>query len=126
MDTFTQGYIEAALWSSTDDNGEPLDRNYSLADIAPETLERIAADCAKFQADNSELLADWPRPADYAGHDFWLTRNGYGTGFWDRYFEYQEETCAKVKDLGDRLTEIAHAYGEYTLYIGDDGLVYGM
>lgn len=25
MDKFTLAYIEAALWSSTDDNGEPLD-----------------------------------------------------------------------------------------------------
>lgn len=49
MDDFTRAYIEAALWASTDDDGEPLDRNYSEANLAPETLERIIVDCERFQ-----------------------------------------------------------------------------
>lgn len=124
MDKFTQGYIEAALWSSTDDSGEPLDSNYSLADIAPETLKHMARDCVKFQADNAALLAEWPRSDDYSGHDFWLTRNGHGTGFWDRYLEYPDDR-ERVKALGEKLTKAAHAFGEFDLYIGDDGLIYG-
>jgi len=28
--------------------------------------------------------------------------------------------------VGNRLTEACKAYGEYTLYIGDDGLIHGM
>jgi hypothetical protein len=56
MDNFTQGYIIAALWSSTDDNGNPLDYNYNIEDIAPETLATMQEDCATFQAENADLL----------------------------------------------------------------------
>ena len=49
-------------------------------------------------------------------HDFWLTRNGHGAGFWDgRYSDTQ---------LGDLLTEVAKKFGEAYLYVGDDGLIY--
>ena len=51
-----------------------------------------------------------------AGRDFWLTRNGHGTGFWD------EGLGGK---LGDALTKKAEAYGSYDLYVGDDGLIHG-
>lgn len=121
MDRFTQAYIEAALWSSTDEStpqgGEPMDRNYSVADIAPETLARMEADCARFQAENE--IPDYGRGAEYtdterAGHDFWLTRNGHGAGFWDR----------GLGEVGETRTKAAHAYGGFNLYIGDDGKIY--
>ena len=38
MDAFTRAYIEAALWSSEDDFGEPLERNYDAAAFAPEAF----------------------------------------------------------------------------------------
>jgi hypothetical protein len=54
MDKFTTAYIAAALWSSNDEStpqgGEPLDTKFTAADIAPETLETMKADCAHFQA----------------------------------------------------------------------------
>lgn len=56
---------------------------------------------------------------DYIGHDFWLTRNHHGTGFWDRYSGDQEGTR-----IGQYLTDQAHAYGESYLYVGDDGKVH--
>src|SRR4051812_45895701 len=52
LDDFFNAYIMAALWTSTDnadDNGgEPLDRNFDVGDLAPETLARIRGDCAAF------------------------------------------------------------------------------
>jgi hypothetical protein len=124
MDEFTLAYLEAALWSSTDDNDDPLDRNYSVEDIAPESLAAIAADCAKWLADNAALLerADYGRRgSEYghlacAGHDYWLTRNGHGAGFWDR--DFTDPT------VGDELSESARKAGEAYLYVGDDGLIY--
>jgi len=84
LDTFTKAYIEAALWTSTDEStpegGEPMDANYGITDLAPETLERIKADCASFQGQHLEDNHD---DVAQAGHDFWLTRNGHGAGFWD-------------------------------------------
>jgi len=48
------------------------------------------------------------------GHDFWLTRNGHGAGFWDR----------GLGDRGDSLTAICEALGEVWTYVGDDGYLY--
>jgi hypothetical protein len=117
MDSFTRSYLEAALWSSMDDadkrGGEPLDANYSPSDIAPDTLARIEADCRAFQRDNA---ADIGTEFERAAHDFWLTRNRHGAGFWDGDWP---------TDAGERLTAASHAAGEFELYVGDDGLLHG-
>ena len=112
MDRFTEAYIECALWASIDDNDEPLDGLYGVEDLAPEALRQILEDCEGFQLENPVDLADID--LSQAGHDFWLTRNRHGAGFWDR----------GLGDVGDRLTEAAHSYGESDLYVGDDGLLY--
>jgi len=112
---FLDQYIETALWSSNDESddqgGEPLDRNYTRDDLAPETLEAIKADCLAFVDLADELL---DLEYSQAGHDFWLTRNGHGAGFWD----------GDWPEHGDKLTEISKGFGEANLYIGDDGLIY--
>ena len=92
LDDFTLAYIEAALWSSNDDStpqgGEPLDANYGIEDIDPDTLAAMIEDCRRFQEENAADLARYDHPqwtaAELGGHDFWLTRNGHGCGFWDR------------------------------------------
>ncbi len=121
IDEFTKAYIEAALWSSNDDDGEPLDSNYYPADIAPPTLKRMIADCKKFQKENAADLATWPggkySAEEMGGHDFFLTRAGHGSGFWDGDWP---------KAAGKRLTEAASKFGNPELYIGDDGLIYQM
>ena len=114
LDTFTQAYIEAALWSSTDDDREPLDSLYGIEDIATDTLKEIIADCQDFQDSFGEMIADSP---ERAGHDFWLTRNRHGAGFWDGDWP---------QEVGKHLTDMSHPYGEVNLYVGDDGLIYSM
>lgn len=108
---FIAAYITAALWSSTDQDGEPLDNSYAEEHIAPETLAKIRADCMEFMIEAGDNLVGIS--AESAGHDFWLTRNRHGTGFWDRGYG----------PLGIKLTNIAQSYGEVDLYVGDDGLV---
>lgn len=119
LDAFTRQYIATALWSSNDESdesgGSPLDENYTEDDLAPETLARIKADCADFQQRLDEfgsLETDYD--AEHAGHDFWLTRNGHGAGFWDGDWGEQ----------GDELTKLAKAFPAIDLYVGDDGLLY--
>jgi hypothetical protein len=132
LDEFTRAYVVAALWSSNDEStpagGEPMDHNYDHTDIADDTLAAMAEDCRKFQADNGTLLerayplyvvTDGSSPQAYAGHDFWLTRNGHGAGFWDRKLENRE-----FGDVGEQLTEAAKAFPEVNLYVGDDGNIY--
>jgi hypothetical protein len=118
LDTFTLAYIECALWSTNDNStpqgGEPLDRNYSLADLAPETRARMIADCDKFR-DDAKIVACIGGRDSRAGHDFWLTRNGHGAGFWDGDWPEPDS---------DYLTTRAHAAGECHLYVGDDGKIY--
>lgn len=124
LELFLRSYAVTALWSSTDDNGEPLDADYGVEDIAPDAMQAMREDCADFIAGNAKDLSlyadkmaagEWSQD-EQAGHDFWLTRNRHGAGFWDR----------GIGDVGERLTKAAHAYGETNLYIGDDGLVHIM
>ena len=67
-------------------------------------------DCRRFQEENAADLARYDHPqwtaAELGGHDFWLTRNGHGCGFWDRNDCLPEEA-------GDRLTAAAEKCGEY-------------
>ena len=50
LDDFTLAFLEAALWSSIDDGGEPLDNEHSIADIDPGSLARLAEECKRFRA----------------------------------------------------------------------------
>ena len=126
LDDFTRAYMECALWSShtvlPDSNEEVnLDDNHDITDIAPATRETMIADCKAFQTENSEYLIAAIEKEDVcpsviqrrAGHDFWLTRNHHGAGFWDGDWHN-----------GDISTEACRKYGEVDLYIGDDGLIY--
>ena len=113
MDEFTKAYIAAALWSTPDHEGEGefLDENYSPDDLHPDTLQAITEDCEQFQAQNRALIQN---DLGQAGHDFWLTRNGHGAGFWD----------GDWPEHGDALTRDCEAYGEVDLYACTDGKIY--
>jgi hypothetical protein len=134
LDEFLAAYVEAALWSSTDDSGEPFDKDHDSSDIAPETHARMRADCNAFLAhklggrliaivERLEAEGRWSLPAgsdctvtEYAGHDFWLSRNGHGCGYWDGDWP---------KGIAEGLDKLAKQFGEFILYLGDDGLIYG-
>lgn len=123
------GYVEAALWSSTDESddsgGEPMDRNYGIVDIEPDSLAKMAEDADTFAANHAEELAQYSELREGShegrsmdeliGHDLWLSANGHGTGFWDR----------GADEVGDALHAAAEKeIGESYLYVGDDGQVY--
>jgi hypothetical protein len=117
VEQFVAHYIECALWSSNDESdergGKPLDENYGPDDLAPEARAGMERECASFiAASGVEGSDNWN--AEQAGHDFWLTRNGHGAGFWDRGHGAE----------GDALSKVAKSYGSSDLYIGDDGLLY--
>ena len=117
MQTLTDAYIEALLWAELDDNDKPLDANHSPADIDQESLKSIRNDCARFQLEAAPILAGLNVPDSQIGHDFLLTRNRHGAGFWDSPEKYGQ-------DNADKLTEIAHTFGETDIYVGDDGILY--
>ena len=116
------GLTEAALWSGVDlETGEPFDAaDFTADDIAPETAAQLREEFEDFVAANEATIArirqQHPRcTPGQVGHDFWLTRNRHGAGFWDR--GYGED--------GDTLSEAAKVYGSVDLYVGDDGLLHG-
>ena len=111
FEIFYRAYLEAALWSSIDDDDEPLDSNYGIDDLSTETIGKTKIDCQAFFNHNYELIKS---NLDRAGHDFWLTRNHHGSGFWDGDWP---------EDVGDELTEASHSYGECSLYVSN-GKVY--
>lgn len=52
---------------------------------------------------------------DYAAHDFVLTRNHHGSGFWDGDWH---------EPWGDKLTALADSFGQLECLLGDDGVLY--
>lgn len=134
MDAFARSYIETALRSSTDDDGKSLDAVYGPDDIATDTLAAMLADCADFQAGFGAFFVG---RESQAGHDFWLTRNGHGAGFWDGDWAdpYSPDTDPEDPDwhpeagryltVGDYLTAMSKSYGSYDLYVGIADLVEG-
>lgn len=114
-DTILRHYIVCALWSSTDEDGEPLDGAYDASDIAPDTLATMKSDVEDFVSANQADLVESGQSEEQIGHDFWLTRNGHGAGFWDR----------GLGAVGDRLTKACKVYNGVDLYVGDDGKIYG-
>ena len=119
MDNFTRQYLETALWSSTDesrdDGGDPMDDNYTVDDIDPETVSAAQLDCDNFREKAGDLLDEHPDPT-MGAHDFWLTRNGHGAGFWD----------GDWPENGDKLTGMVGwrtEFPEVHLYVGDDGKI---
>lgn len=127
LDAFTRGYIVALYFTESGDwddeitneensgNGAQFDTEDELS---PDALASIVEDCESLKSSHaahlSAYLADSGNTLESAGSDFWFTRNGHGTGFWDRGPQgYLRE-----------LTEASKAYGSVYAYRGDDGKVY--
>lgn len=107
--------------NANDQGGAPLDDNYDESNIAPETLAQMIADCTQFQQDNETTLILAELSDERAGHDFWLTRNGHGSGFWDEYYGPDK----LIRNACLHLSDASKAYGSFDLYVGDDGKIYG-
>jgi hypothetical protein len=118
-DDILTSYLETALWSSTDDDDTPLDDLASINDFSEESMKESKKDIKKFLTMAKEKLGTVilnKMDSGSLGHNFWLTRNGHGAGFWGDN-DYTEE-------VGKVLTEISDELGNVDIYIGDDGEVH--
>lgn len=126
LNGMTDGYLTALLWTSNrwsqDDSAESggdesyLDAGYGVADVTDEFRARVLDHLLSvvvahplavrlygarrgFSAATGPVAEEgrW----DYFGHDYLLTRDGHGAGFWDR----------GMGELGDYLDEIATGNG---------------
>ena len=92
-----------------------MDKKHGINDISAKTKAEMIADCEVFQKEHADLLAS-VGDEEQNGHDFWLTRNHHGAGFWDRGYG----------EAGEKLTALSHGYGSYSLYVGDDKKIYSL
>lgn len=106
---FLAAYMECSLWSTEDDDGFHLDDANGIDDISMRTYHVMRDDCKKFYDANVDKIVNDPRQA---GHDFWLSRNGHGSGFFGRDWGTD----------GDILQDAAEAFGEFDIY-EEDGFV---
>ena len=107
-DEALQGYLEALVWTclvcteDAEDSEEPLDALISAEDIPAAIVALARAEVTDFLSGLGDL-SDHPEcgDPDRVGHDFYLTREGHGAGFWDG--DYPE--------CGEQLTRLARAHG---------------
>lgn len=119
VDEMTDEYLTSLCWSSTiegDDGAVPAD---SGPEISDEMHAKCRSDVEKFMLQNSPLIDEAINTKlgysyGQAMHDFALTRNHHGAGFWDR----------DLGPVGDTLTSRAQAFGETDVYLGDDDMLH--
>jgi hypothetical protein len=111
LEEFTQGYIAAMYFTETGEDDQP-ERD---ADMVISFQANVEADCLSFWGKIGSLIesGDDKQTPTQAGHDFWLTRNGHGAGFWDGDWPIH----------GDALDALASSYGEVYTYATDEGLL---
>ncbi len=125
---FIDSYIECALRVTTNDlhedynehngSGPSLDQDYEIDDLDSESLEKIKSECRTFVQKNWHLLQDLD--AEQCGHDFWLSRGQYGSGFCDAY----HPDNPNLQQVFDYLHKVATNQRERHLYLGDDNRIY--
>lgn len=119
--SFVEGYDECARWGGVWDADGELEEDAYGYDWDVAASWEIVGDCADFlaaqwddmvkawqRATGSTVDVDWER----MGHDFYLTRCGHGTGFWDRDYG----------PAGDRLSDASKVYGDVTYMLHEDRL----
>lgn len=123
LDAMVSGALIALVWSEVDENGEPLDDRFDVDDIdaddRAEFAEAVESFALAMPEDTLTMLRHYHgEQFGYSGllfgHDFTLTSNGHGVGFWDR---------GERSGAADRLTELARA-ASYSLYVGDDDVLH--
>ena len=101
---FIDAYIEAIYFTDTGEWDQPdLD-----CDLDPDFLGESISDCLAFLNHNICYLSD--DQLEQAGHDFWLTRNGHGTGFWDRKDFYKDYLAKRFTDWSQRFGEVVSVF----------------
>lgn len=119
--------LAALLWSETTPDGNPLD--HLPLSPSPLLIQRVRSDWQRFRDKAEDLGFDAEAHCvqmlhpdcegdawNAAAHDFILTRNHHGTGFWD-YGRWAEP-------WGDQLTTLCRSFGCLEVYVADDGMIY--
>lgn len=109
--TAIAGYLEGALFTATDEDGNPLE--YKSTDWSPNAQHQAYREVVEFITSNADDCREFAGKAGgwtQVGIDFSFTRNRHGAGFWDR----------GAGAVGDRLTEASRPWGEVNVFIDDE------
>ena len=123
LELFEQAYTAAMLWANTyvetERGMESGDPGLDLEDVTLAVELQVRSDCATFLATPItlapgaqsvyETLIEHGITFDQAGHDFALTRNHHGAGFWDRGYG----------EVGNLLTKVCDYSGEASWWVND-------
>ena len=114
-------YLVCALWSTPgymekeEDDLEALDEKYDVEDVAESFRSKSASDIEALLGLLNSAGIELNDESQF-GHDFWLTRNGHGAGFWDGDWDTEEDP-----ELGEKITAIVKAnFGTVDLYISNE------
>jgi len=101
-----KSYLAALVWSSVD-----MDRQKYLDNMPREfdhdTKIQLREEFERFYVQAIDLLGTYDYEPGALGHDFWLSRNGHGAGF------FEEEWFPHC----DALTELASSFGVCYPYV---------
>lgn len=114
FDNCLSAYLDAVLWQGliyTEEYGEPVSADSLGLDFDANAIDASRDELRSF------LALVWDAGLNFGGltdeqigHDFCLTRNQHGAGFWDR----------GLGRLGDELSHAARSFGTVDLYRTDD------
>lgn len=119
-------YLEAAIFA---DSPEDYNSRFSVKQFDKASRKSAEQDIKKFIQKGKKVLEFALANSDLPGndfwghvaHDFWLTRQGHGAGFWDDPQYYGGQKTA------DKLSDIATSFGEkYLDYDEDKDEIYFM
>ena len=108
LETVLQSYLEAMLWVNEDmDELTIFDVDEKLVEFSMVEIEKFIniIETTKGDIEDSKHYSD-----SAFGHNFLLSRNGHGAGFFD--------------DNNDTLQDICRKFGSVDAYIGDDNKIY--
>lgn len=108
------GYCGAAEWAPSDAEDNDIELvDYDRRIAAPRHVYEFIGRCALAGVDCGAAIYADGYGASRLGHDFWLSRNGHGAGFFDR-----DELPEALRDA---LQKIATECGTVETYRDDDG-----
>jgi len=112
--SFLASYVDTMIWS-TEENFN-LDRSIDYSDIPDDVKKRINEEISHFlDVCNAHNLLDGLRLDDVA-HNFYLSRNGHGTGFFDAKMENADQ---ELLNLLQKISEV-FGYDEFEVYQDED------
>lgn len=115
LEQFIAGYIKCLYFVDTGDDDQPSSDRV----LSDEAYEYVVDICTTFWDNYGDIVMAATctgydvTQAERAGFDFYLTRQGHGSGFWDGDWS---------EPHGDTLTEASGYSGDH-VYLDDDGYI---